>query len=211
MATGYAPRLGDSAEYLAAGRRPPAGQPLHRPHGRPRRVRGRRRRHRRARRSSTRWPAASASALAVDAWLRGEDLERARGAARRLQRRCRTSSSSADEAQLGELGAAPRRARPRVAQDGRERRAGASRHHAQGRQAEAAHGHRPRGREGLQPRRRPRRGQALPAVRVPEHRRLRPAEARRRVRHHRQRPRREGQPGPRRSSPSTSTRSSAAT
>ncbi len=35
---------------------------------------------------------------------------------------------------------------------------------------------------------------ALPAVRVPEQRRLRPAEPRRRVRHHRQRPRRQGQP-----------------
>ena len=195
MATGYAPRLGDSADYLPladsrlianyyTGRTPEEGvfaagdaitgsrSVIHAVAER--QALGARRRRLAARRGP-----------------RG-----ARGAPRRVQRpavpRPAQGRGAARRARR-----ASRRAQPRVAQDGRERRVGASRHHAQGRQAEAPHGHRPRGREGLQPRRRPRRGHALPAVRVPEQRRLRPADARRRVRDHRQRPRRQGQPGAR--------------
>ena len=195
MATGYAPRLGDSADYLALADSRLHRQLLHRAHARRGRVRRRRRHHRLAvgdpRGGRRQALGARRRRLAARRGPRG-----ARGAPRRVQRpavpRPAQGRGAARRARR-----ASRRAQPRVAQDGRDRRARASRHHAQGRQAEAPHGHRPRGREGLQPRRRPRGGRPLPAVRVPEQRRLRPADARRRVRDHRQRPRRQGQPGAR--------------
>ena len=156
MATGYAPRLGDSADYLPladsrlianyyTGRTPEegvfaAGDAITGSQSVIHAVAGGKR-----------------SALAVDAWLRGEDLEE-------LEERLAVYNGLPyldqlkDEEQLGELGARLAERSPGVAQDGRERRGRDSRHHAQGRQAEAPHGHRPRGREGLQPRRRPRGG-----------------------------------------------------
>ena len=156
MATGYAPRLGDSADYLPladsrlianyyTGRTPEegvfaAGDAITGSQSVIHAVAGGKR-----------------SALAVDAWLRGEDLEELEDASpcttlSRTSTSSRTRHSSASSANVSPSA-------PRVAQDGRERRIRRSRHHAQGRQAEAPHGHRPRGREGLQPRRRPRGGE----------------------------------------------------
>ena len=158
LATGLRAQARRQRRVPAARRRRAApGQLLHRPHARGRRVRRRRRRHRRAVGRSTPSPAASAprwpstpgcaaqtsrssrSKLAVYTGLPYLEQLKDAGAARRA-------------------GPAPGRAQPGVAQDGRERRACGSRHHAQGRQGQAALGHRRRGREGLQPGRRPSRG-----------------------------------------------------
>ncbi len=107
------------------------------------------------------------SALAIDAWLRGTDLVE-------LEEQLAVYAGQpyleqlADAAKLGDAGRAPRRAQPGLAQDGHRRRAGEARHHAQDGQG-AAHRRLRRGREGLLAGRRPRRGDALPAVRLPSH------------------------------------------
>ena len=79
---------------------------------------------------------------------------------------------------LGELGRPPGRARPGVAQDGHRRPSRGARPRCRGWARPTPLGHGRRGGEGLRPGCRPRRGHALSAVRVPQQRRLRAAEAR---------------------------------
>ena len=136
------------------------------------------------------------SALAVDAWLRGEDLEE-------LEEKLAVYNGLPyldqlkDEAQLGELGArlaerspvwlkmgasAEAAARATMPKVGKQKRLSALDLEVEkGYSLAAARAE----------------ADALPAVRVPQQRRLRPADARRRVRRHRQRTRRQGRPGAR--------------
>ena len=150
------------------------------------------------------------SALAVDAWLRGADLAE-------LEEKLAVYNGLPyleqlkDEAQLGELGlrlaerspvwlkmgaSAEPAARATMPKVGKVKRLSATDVEVEkGYSLAAARAE----------------ADALPAVRVPQPGRLRPAEARRGLRHHRQRPRRQGRRWCARSRPSTSTRSSAAT
>ena len=193
MATGYAPRLGDSADYLSlsdgarllanyyTGRTPEdgvfaAGDAITGAQSVIHAVAGGKR-----------------SALAVDAWLGGEDLDELETLA--VYDGLPYLDQLKDAGQLGDVGARLAERSPVWLKMGANAEAAARATMPKVGKAEAALGRRPRGREGLQPRRGPRRGDALPAVRVPQSRRLRPAEARRGVRDHRQRTGREGRPG----------------
>ena len=210
LATGYAPKLGDSAEYLPladgvrlqanfyTGRTPEdgvfaAGDAITGPQSAIHAIAGGKR-----------------SALAVDAWLRGADLAE-------LEEKLAVYNGLPyleqlkDQEQLGELGqrlaerspvwlkmgaSADPAARATMPKVGKVKRLSAT-------DVEVEKGYSLAAAQS--------RGDALPAVRVPQPGRLRPAEARRGLRHHRQRARRQGLAGAPRSRPSTSTRSSAAT
>jgi len=112
----------------------------------------------------------------LDAWLRGIDLERLEAPSRRLTRFPTSSNWMASPSWVARP--AFGRARSRLAEDGAKRRQGRSRHHAGTGRVERFSGVGVEATQGLHVRAGSGRGEALPAVHLPQPRRLRAPAAR---------------------------------